>query len=94
MGGVGGRIFIFVFIYYSLKRWSTGVPLWVWLCVPPSPCSWHSFLSSLPPAPTEASSLSKQPINALCDLLKPCIRTFSEGRCYTSVITATHITWF
>lgn len=23
MGG-GGRIFIFVFIYYSLKRWSTG----------------------------------------------------------------------
>ena len=81
MGG-GGRIFIFVFIYYSLKRWSTGVPLWVWLCVPPSPTASKSYL------------LSKQPINALCDLLKPCIRTFTEGRCYTSVITATHVTWF
>lgn len=45
MGGGGGRIFIFVFIYYSLKRWSTGVPLWV--ChVRLLPCPLRSYLTA------------------------------------------------
>lgn len=87
-----GHVFIFVFIYYSLKRWSTGVPLWV--ChVRLLPCLLRSYLTAFihlrllslviilkPPTALEVLyptylpckfdyRLSKQPVNALCDLL-------------------------